>query len=1050
MNSRINLIDQDNLQLSKQNAVTGKADIKSSFAKSRAEVPDAGFLKIEKAAGNNELYAPKTNVLSAQKDISNKKNLDIILSHTLSAKDYEEARNEGYDPSEIDVKEIVTIVDQIKASLLKSGVRIEGVTDDLSPDQLKAITGSEAYANELIKSFKENDIPLTDDNINEIAYAVEKASSLRELGDNSKNYIIDNGLVPSVDNIYIAEHASPRNTVSRQSGGFFSQGMGYVAVGSDSDDLSGLSGGIDELIKRAKLEENKETAESEAKRLVRSGIALTEKNLETAVKLSDMKLPPNVNDVIKAGAVAIAAGKKASQADLTNTESLLEKAMRIDSEVREISEKDVEAAVIRSEELGRDISELSIDDMLRLRSAGAAVSGSADSGKLLEARLRLEEVRFSMSVSANYSLLKSGFQIDTAPMKELIDRLSSAIKENAKALFGQDGSGFSAEVSMSESQHTLSVSDGINTLNTTVKQTSLEIRYRLYEETNLKAAFLKNYLPVGVIGALSDQFKTDTLDDIYTGATTWKLADTAYAAMQTEIRKDLGDNIKKAFGTSKQLLDSIGVRADEYSLRAVRILSYNNMDVTAENISKVTEFDSKLESVLASLKPLAVLEMIRDGKNPLNMTLDELEEALKNTKTKNYDEKYSRFLYKLEQSGEITADEKTSYIGIYRMFETLQKTDHAAIGTLLNTGADMSVKNLLTATRTLQAVEKRGIDVSVDERSGGFEISKKTNAIDTQISAAFSRYSAQADTAFEYIEPEKMKKMGDAENSMLSDFASAMKDIPSDKKLDLQYAQTRLNEMRASIESGKNISELEDVFEETKLAVNEANIEAYAKLLDSRRIKSGSSLWEEAVKIRGAGSAISGLIESLGETEDFAQVYKNNLEKIQKSILNETTETENTYVDLKALSLLNRQLGMASRFAGAGSFEIPVEKDGRLISMQVSLREAVSNESYVSVSLETEKYGRLSARFEIRHDEVRGTISTSLGSSPETKSYMESLKRSFVSEVAAKEKRLGISDSSIGVMYGAVKKDSVQDEADKGPDSTRDYLKLAKIFTTVV
>ena len=166
--------------------------------------------------------------------------------------------------------------------------------------------------------------------------------------------------------------------------------------------------------------------------------------------------------------------------------------------------------------------------------------------------------------------------------------------------------------------------------------------------------------------------------------------------------------------------------------------------------------------------------------------------------------------------------------------------------------------------------------------------------------------------------------------------------------------------------------------------------------------------------------------------------------------MNETTETENTYVDLKALSLLNRQLGMASRFAGAGSFEIPVEKDGRLISMQVSLREAVSNESYVSVSLETEKYGRLSARFEIRQDEVRGTISTSLGSSPETKSYMESLKRSFVSEVAAKEKRLGISDSSIGVMYGAVKKDSVQDEADKGSDSTRDYLKLAKIFTTVV
>ena len=64
-------------------------------------------------------------------------------------------------------------------------------------------------------------------------------------------------------------------------------------------------------------------------------------------------------------------------------------------------------------------------------------------------------------------------------------------------------------------------------------------------------------------------------------------------------------------------------------------------------------------------------------------------------------EKYSRFLYKLEQERGITEEEKDAYIGIFRMLRQIEKTDGAVIGTLVNTGAELNFKNLLSAVRSV-------------------------------------------------------------------------------------------------------------------------------------------------------------------------------------------------------------------------------------------------------------------------------------------------------------------------------------------------------------
>ena len=69
--------------------------------------------------------------------------------------------------------------------------------------------------------------------------------------------------------------------------------------------------------------------------------------------------------------------------------------------------------------------------------------------------------------------------------------------------------------------------------------------------------------------------------------------------------------------------------------------------------------------------------MIREQKNPLEMTMDELDEYLNNKGKDPLEdaEKYSRFLQRLERNNAISEEEREAYIGIYRMFRQIEKSD---------------------------------------------------------------------------------------------------------------------------------------------------------------------------------------------------------------------------------------------------------------------------------------------------------------------------------------------------------------------------------------
>ena len=70
----------------------------------------------------------------------------------------------------------------------------------------------------------------------------------------------------------------------------------------------------------------------------------------------------------------------------------------------------------------------------------------------------------------------------------------------------------------------------------------------------------------------------------------------------------------------------------------------------------------------------------------------------------------------MEKNNQITEEERNSYIGIYRLIHQVEQTDGAAIGALVNQGAEMTMKNLLTAVRSSHKTNR--MDISVDNDYG--------------------------------------------------------------------------------------------------------------------------------------------------------------------------------------------------------------------------------------------------------------------------------------------------------------------------------------------
>ena len=843
---------------------------------------------------------------AGQQDITARRNYMAVMSNSMSDEDFAKLQEEGFHPGSTDIETVVTIVDHIKASLIKGGAKVVGYTDTLDSEKLTAITGSEAFAHELRNQFKQYDIPLTEENVEAVTKAWHTLCKVQDLPEGSVKYLIENQMSPTVENLYLSRFSATGDG-SRQGKGYYSAGemSGYLAKKPENVDYKQLLPQMEKVIEEAGYVINEETLNG-AKWLIEKGIPLNADTFSRQQQIENLSFPISQENFLRAATAAIADGSSPAKTDVSKEQSYLEQAVMLQNQVANIEEQAIDILMVK--ELPFTLKNLfAVCEEMKLDKAVSAVKESESTdfaSQIVHGRRILEEVRLSMTVSANMKLLKSGFQIETAPMEELIENLKKAESSLEKTLMKETDA-------------------------TAAKEKNILFERTLFTIESIKRA------PVAFV---SEVVMTDTLQKIGTYATeksmAYQKAGESYETLMTMPRKDLGDSINKAFQNVDDILADMDRETTQENRRVIRILGYNSMEMTEENFERIRQSDALLTEVVEEMKPATVLSMIREGNNPLDMTLEELKNYLDSQPVDEAAqmESYSRFLYQLEQKKGISSEERSAYIGIYRLLRQIEKGDHKSLGALEQAGTELTLGNLLTAIRS----EKKGrMNYQIDDSFGG------VSAKETNLESILSQ-----------IEKGYLKTVKQLEN-MLADeeTEAAAREFDS-----LLFEETR-NALRSEDAVLKQLLAYQQpVSADYLLAANtlqKTSPQMFRKLKElSEKAKEQGSFTEEET-----------LWSDFTDSEKALESYEKFTDRMLEN-LEEATYAENTSsIDVKSMSTLYKQITFMKSMAREENYEMPVTINGTLTAVNLKMIHKDGEDSKVTITLETQMLGSNAAEF---------------------------------------------------------------------------------------
>lgn len=927
-------------------------DVKSDCEKKAATVSasnsvdmsDTIYGKPQNKKDSKDKNIAEDMIDESSQSTENRRNEMVVVANTTTTDDYNSAKDDGYDV-------IVTETDKIKAVLAKAGVDISIYGDSLSEEQLSDITGNAAVATMISNQLKTYDVPATDENISDCQNAIMQAKQLENISQDTKAYMVKNAMQPTISNVYKATYSSMQGAAAQQN-------TKYEISDAQFENLKPQ---IDEILNDAKIEPNEENI-NQCRWLLNNQLDVTPENILLADKIDGIAQNTGKTDdtfYAKSVAEAIALGGKAIDATMSQDGLVTDCAIKAENVLKEATPEDVISLETEKEPV--TIENLAIAIETRKSQSDKSGSGKNNSNgnsldtehynsspDMIRAQRKLEEARLYMTAEANLSLLKKGISIDTEPIERVVEQLREQENKYYRAIFSDDS----------------------------IK--AADERVSAYENVTEVFEQLKQQ-PAYVLQPDSDQ---KTVNEIYTDGQklqqSFEKASQGYETLMTAPRADMGDSISKAFQNVDDILKDIGMDTTDENRRAVRILAYNNTDITEQNISRIKAVDEQVQRAFKDMTPAVTVEMIKKGISPLNMTMQEISDTARQIKSENPDEKeqkYSEFLWKLEKQNGITSEERESYIGIYRLITQVEMSDGAVIGALINQGADITMKNLLTAVRTKG---KNRMDYKIDDDFSGIDTTSKVTHIDVQIETAYNTNCLR--DIMDVISPEKMDFATDERwlDMTPEQLKQAVWDAKEDKVLSERYAQEQIRQFKEAVSSPENAYAF---LEKYDFKTTASNLMAATRIIKNPS-ESVKKLWE-----RGDNAVIRKLLDDT--LEQFSEAVKTPVElakaqeelaetaaHVMDNMIIENKETGS--LDIRQMKLLCSQLRMASGMAKQENYIVPVEtSDGSVTGVNLRIVRGEDKKGFVDVFMEDSLKGRIAATFEAKENGVSGTIITS-------------------------------------------------------------------------
>lgn len=883
---------------------------------------------------------------SGSMDAGERKAQMAVLAETTSPEDYKKMQEEGFSLDDTTSNKIVTVTDKIKAQLAKAGVDISAFGDDLDFEQLAQITGSPELAAQIADSLREADLPLTDDNFKQIAETVDMADSLSPLDDGAVKYLIDNQLEPTVQNIYFARHSAS---------------AGYMPA--EQQDISSFLPQVKNVIASAGLEVNDDTIAT-SKWMLENDIPLTKENLTYAQALRQTELTTSAENVAALAAEAVSEGKSAQDAVILSGYTWMEQAQNAVDTVENATDEDLVYIVEKGLPLTLDSLREAAANRVSENTVQDADGNYTQKGQqLLTARRQLEEIRLAMTAEANYRLLKQGISIDTEPLVKLVEQLKD--QEN-------------------EYYRNLLMSEGVDATKEQVE---------LFGEVDKKVTDMR-YVPAYVLGMKDAD--VSTINGVHEAGTELKTsfekASRQYETLMTAPRADLGDSIQKAFRNVDDILNDLGMELTDENRRAVRILGYNSIDITQDSVLTMKAADEEVQRVFKNMTPAVVTQMIKRGINPLEMDFTSLNQEAESIKSEELggedNRKFSEYLWKMEQNHKISEEERSSYIGIYRLIRQVENTDGAAIGALIQQGAPITMKNLLTAVRSEKRSSK--MDYSVDYNFEGVSGTSKGSSITDQIEAAYQNNCLK--DASELLTPERAKVLFEQDMEWENMIPEELKAVltqageqADESSIDANYAKEQLAQLEQAANADESIYRILDKYD---IPNTVSNVLAMESMLNQRnqmfRKIFGSSTadhnGDDQVDAEDLEAIKQELLEEFGEAvsepADMA-VAQEKLGELAENVMKTMINSDHvTSLDVRDMKMLSAQLSVNSILAKEEQYAVPVMVNDELMNVSVKIVRGVDKKGIVDIMMESELRGKIAATFQAKEDGIHGLIAT--------------------------------------------------------------------------
>ncbi len=930
----------------------------------------------------------------------------------LSGNDYARMKEEGINPDDLEEKEFVDIADKIRIAMAKGGADIS-MMGDISDAALKSLGSNSVITKNALEQLN---LPNYNDNVRDVMSAVNKVNDVLEnaivtedkksLSTETIKYMLSNDLEPTIDSIYKA-------TISSNNA---SQATPMEIAG----DMENINAQFEDIIREAGLPVDEKNM-SNCKYLLENRIdispnKLIEMNELQELDLNDLSSENVMNHIVD----ALVEGKKAGEAYLVKGYSLHEEARDIYNAVNKVTEADIENVIEKQEDItiGDLVSisenEEQIDKVNNNEKSVYEGNVNIDKNNVSQAldavtaKKQLVELQLQMTVTANYTLMKNGIKLDTLSMQQYVDELEQLEKEFVQSMLKDKAT----------PENIALLNETINTVDDLSDQSAFSIGEmenvsamtltEMYEFSVSYSARMVDVEEQLVTVSSAENNAVNDKVDMSLGKQIQRAA-TKYETTGTEVRRDLGDSIHKAFRNVDAMLEDLDLEVNDDNRRAVRILGYNQMEITKENIQEVKSNDLVIQRVLGNLKPGVVCEMIKAGQNPLDMSMEELDqtsrEIIASNEASSEEEKFSEFLWKLEQQNGITKEERDGFIGVYRLIHQVNKTDGAAIGMLLEQGAPVTMRNLYMAVKTSKHENR---EYTVDDDFGGIEAIRDSLSIIDQIEMSIQ--SSSLKQVEERITPNKLTHFQDENefmsltpeqlNSKLEGFEQEESVRAYEEALDNSYEEIRREELVTNLKADKVAYEFLEANNMPVTANTLSAVTAFMsdnnslKTLLSKAAKRQVGLdrdgsyaeetnMENAIVEEDINDSIENILKNLiheyGEAcktpSDMAEAEQ-RLEEMAENVMKNMLVSEDvSSIDVRGMHLIQTQIHTMGQVAQRSeNYTIPIMVADEVGNMSLKIVRGKEEKGIVDIAFNMEKTGSVTASFRYEAGEFTGKI----------------------------------------------------------------------------